>query len=85
MSVLYIQVIEIIKKDILSALAKTPKAFLEKLTSILNQGSIHFAADQFNGRCGASSSFIFISTMESHNVDTYWDQEKGPNFSNTTK
>ena len=46
------QVIEVIKKDILSASARAPKAFLEKLTSILNQGSIHSAADQFNGVCG---------------------------------
>ena len=43
------QVIEVIKRDILSASTQVPHDFLETLTSILNRGSIHSAADQLEG------------------------------------
>ncbi len=52
---LAVKVIDVIKKDILSASTKAPKAFLEKLTSIFYKGSIHSAADQFNGMEGRVS------------------------------
>ena len=43
------QVIDVIRRDILSVSTQAPRKFLENLTSILNRGSIHAAADQLEG------------------------------------
>lgn len=42
--------IELIKRDILPVSKQAPDEFLGRLTSILNQGSIHSATDQFDGQ-----------------------------------
>ena len=43
------QVIEMIKREILPSFTAAPQEFLHRLTTILNQGSIHSATDQFDG------------------------------------
>ena len=43
------QVIELIKRDILPVSKQTPDEFLNRLTSILNRGSIHSATDNIDG------------------------------------
>ena len=56
----FFQVVDVIKKDILSAPTRAPKSFLEKLTSILNKGSIHTASDQFNGKTSLCYQCIIL-------------------------
>ena len=43
------QLVEMIKSDILPTSTRAPKDFLEKLTAILNRGSIHSIADHYEG------------------------------------
>ena len=44
-----LQLDEMIKRDILTTSTRAPKDFLEKLTAILNRGSIHSIADHYEG------------------------------------
>ncbi len=46
---LLLQVIELVKSEILPCSTHAPKEFLRRLTSVLNRGSIHSATDQFDG------------------------------------
>eukprot|EP00731_Ephydatia_muelleri_P000648 Em0001g648a len=42
-----IKLVEMIKRDILPTSTRAPKDFLEKLTAVLNRGSIHSIADHY--------------------------------------
>ena len=44
-----VQLVEMIKRDILPTSTRAPKDFLEKLTAVLNRGSIHSIADHYEG------------------------------------
>ena len=44
-----VQLVEMIKRDILPMSTRAPKDFLEKLTAVLNRGSIHSIADHYEG------------------------------------
>ena len=49
LSLLVVQVIEMVKDHILPYASKLPQQFLEQLTMVLNRGSIHSATDSVDG------------------------------------
>ena len=58
-----VQLVEMIKRDILPTATWAPKDFLEKLTAVLNRGSIHSIADHYEG----------MSNGAGKSCDVTWD------------
>ena len=62
-----------IKRDILPTSTRAPKDFLEKLTAVLNRGSIHSIADHYEGMSNGTGKPCDVTCDVCMSCDVTWN------------